>query len=126
MEISIYNRDKNCSERELVYGEKSLQWFYGSKIGQFLGKFAPLKLTSKVYGSYQDLAISRKKICSFVKNFHINMDEFIPEDGKSKNAADFGHSSFNSFFIRRFRPGARSFNPTPLIFHAPVRPAMSE
>jgi phosphatidylserine decarboxylase len=55
------------------------------------------------YGAYQASSISRHKVRPFIEKFKIPMEEY--EDKK------FG--SFNDFFIRRFRDGARTFESSP-------------
>ena len=56
--------------------------------------------------SQQDSAGSKKKIKPFIENYSINMDEFLPEEGRNESDP---YSSFNQFFIRRFKEGKETF-----------------
>jgi len=59
-----------------------------------------------LYGAFQDLTISQKKIAPFIKNFNIPMQDYLPEKGRNNESP---YSSFNNFFIRRFKTGIREF-----------------
>lgn len=106
MEIKFYNRVTNKIERELVYGDKFIEWLYHSETGKGLGQFLCKAPISKVYGAMQDLPLSQSKIAPFIKNFHIDMGDYLPQEGRSEESP---YANFNQFFIRRFRPGKRPF-----------------
>lgn len=98
--ITIWNREKKQLETEQVYGEAAVKWLYTQSSGQKLSDgFLSSKLLSQVYGVYQSSALSRRKIQPFIRDFKIPMGEYLDEN----------YSSFNDFFIRRFRPGIRPF-----------------
>ena len=98
--IKYYNRKQNKYEIEKVAGEKYLNWSYSSSSGKGLVELLlKKKLFSKLYGFYCDTKLSSKKIKSFIKMFDINMSMY------AKNYNEF--SSFNEFFIRSLKPGAR-------------------
>jgi len=98
--IKVWNRKEGKVEIEKVYGDFALKLAYETIVGQ---KIANSVLTkpklSEIYGKYQSSRLSQRKIQPFVQEFQIPMDEF--EDGPFE--------SFNEFFIRKFKPGARSF-----------------
>lgn len=48
------------------------------------------------------------KVPGFVKNFNINMDEYEPGSLDVSNQS-LSYKNFNEFFIRKFKPGVRSF-----------------
>lgn len=98
--IKYYNRKENKYELEKVAGEKYLNWSYSSPSGKGLVElFLKKKLFSKLYGSYCDTPISSRKVNGFIKDFNIDMSMYEIPNGK--------YSSFNEFFIRALKPGAR-------------------
>ena len=93
-------------EEEKVYGDGAIRWFYGGPWGRpFWGIFTG-KLFSRLYGILQDSPLSKKKIGPFRETFGVNLEDFAPEAGREE---DDPYSSFNQFFIRRFREGRRPF-----------------
>lgn len=98
--ISYWNRETRSVETERVYGGAAVGWLYGTGPGRKLADWVLSRpLPSRVYGLLQSSSLSRAKIQPFIERFQIRMEEY--ED------ADF--RSFNDFFTRRFRPGARPF-----------------
>lgn len=111
LDIKFFNRENNELETEKVYGDKAIKWLYGSSLGHFLGGIAASAPISKFYGSMQGSKfISQKKVAPFVKNFNIPIDDYLPEEGKTTNDPHHGYSTFNNFFIRRFKEGKRPFD----------------
>lgn len=110
--IKIWNRIEASEENERVYGEFWLELIYGTKIGRWISDFfLPKKQLSVLAGWYQSSRISKSKIKTFIQEYKINMKDF-----ETKN-----YSSFNDFFIRKFRPESRSFIADPNVL-----PAFSE
>jgi phosphatidylserine decarboxylase len=93
-----------CEEQ--VYGAAWIRWLYGTWPGRLISALVALPPFSRVYGWLQDRPGSRKKIAPFIEQFHIQMDDFLPEEGAS---ADVPYSNFNAFFTRRVAEGARPF-----------------
>lgn len=106
MEINFYNRLTNSLEKEKVYGDKFVEWLYLTQSGKALSHIVCKAPISRLYGALQNSALSKKKIAPFVKNFNINMEDYLPEDGGNNEAP---YSSFNQFFIRKFKKGKRHF-----------------
>ena len=104
MQIQYFNRGQNQLEIEKVYGDAGVKWLYQSFFGKMLSSALVKAPISVIYGQLQSLPVSRNKIPGFIENFEINMDDFVPEDGGSLETP---YSSFNSFFIRAFKKGAR-------------------
>ncbi len=104
--IEFFDRYKGSIETEKVYGEAMVKWLYESNGGHFLGHLLCKKPLSYLYGLYQDLPLSKSKVAPFIEKFHINMDEYLPEKGRSQEDP---YSSFNKFFIREFKEGVRDF-----------------
>ncbi len=107
MEIEFYNRQTKKIEREKVYGDKLVEWLYQSQSGKLLSNFLCKAPISKIYGKIQDSSFSIKKIAPFIKNYQIQMDDYLPQKDRS---IDNPYSSFNQFFIRQFKPGKRIFS----------------
>lgn len=98
--IKIYNRKTNSYEIENVAGENYIKWSYSSPVGKsLLELLIKKKLFSKIYGSYCDTPLSKKKIGPFIENFNIDMDI------SNKSINEF--NSFNDFFIRTLNKNAR-------------------
>ena len=105
MQIQYFNRGEDQVEIEKVYGDAGVKWLYQSFLGKFLSNALVKAPLSVLYGKIQSLPITKNKVPDFIKNFEINMDEFLPEEGKTESDP---YSSFNSFFVRRFKDGARN------------------
>lgn len=102
--IRYWNRETQSVETEQVYGEAAVGWLYGTTPGRRLADCVLSRsLPSRLYGMMQSSPMSRRKIRPFIERFGIRMDEY--EEGDFR--------SFNEFFIRRFRPGARPFDSDP-------------
>jgi phosphatidylserine decarboxylase len=104
MEIKFFNRVTGKMDHEIVYGDKFIEWLYESNSGKALTPLICKAPLSKLYGTLQDLSLSQRKVGPFIKKFQIKMEDYIPEDGRTEKAP---YSTFNQFFIRRFRPGKR-------------------
>ena len=101
--IQVFNRDTHTYTEEKVAGDKYIKWCYESPIGKGLTELLiKKKIVSKIYGSYCDTKLSRKKIKSFINDFDIDMNIAI------KNTDDF--TSFNDFFIRELHKNSRPFD----------------
>lgn len=114
MEIKYFNRYSDQVEIEKVYGDSFIRWLYGSAMGKRMAPLLSRTPISHLYGGLQSRLISQRKIIPFIKNFQINMDEFLTEEGRETNVGTRdAYSSFNKFFIRRFKPGQRPFTTDP-------------
>jgi phosphatidylserine decarboxylase len=107
--IRFFNRSSNRVESEKVYGSQFVDLAYKNPIGFFLTKtFFTRPWLSKIIGAYEDSKSSRSKIAPFVAQYEINMDDYETAEFKS----------FNEFFIRKFKKGKRTFNPSTKVFSA--------
>jgi phosphatidylserine decarboxylase len=99
-ELLIYNRYSRAVEREPVCGEWFLRFAYGS----FLGRCLQASIGSRIFFSriaslFTRGRLSRRKILPFVRRYAIAADDCdLPLDR---------YVSFQEFFSRRLRPGAR-------------------
>lgn len=100
MAIKYIDRETTNIEEEKVAGERYLKWLYEHPIGMgLLELLFKKKLFSYFYGKLQDRAISSKKIAAFVKDYEIDMTDYkIPIEE---------YRSFNDFFYRELKEGAR-------------------
>ncbi len=99
--IQVWNRQTGLLEREQVLGEQWLSRAYGTRLGRFVSdRVLAKQWVSRCAGLFNDSSFSAKKIPDFIREFKIKIDEY--ESPKAWR-------SFNEFFIRKFKPGARNF-----------------
>lgn len=113
MSYVIRNRKTGILEPEQIYGEKAISFLYGDKA---LGKplmdlVCKFPLFSMLYGKLQSSRASAKKVKPFIENFDIDASEFEKQD----------FASFNDFFTRKLKPGARPLATTNLVIPADGR-----
>ena len=107
-EIQIFNRYENKMDIEKVYGDGMVKFAYGNPIGRLLGLFIASKMFSRHYGKAQNSAKSAQKVAPFIKNFHIDIEQY--EKGSLQdNPIETSYQSFNEFFIRKFKARQRTF-----------------
>jgi len=110
-ELKFWHRENQEMMKELVFGEDALRWVHNSPLGRFLMHFLFCrKFVSKVYGSLQSTQTSAQKVQPFVKKYQINMDDFEPKS----------YTSFNDFFIRKFKAGKRKWENVDEVMPAPA------
>jgi len=91
---------------EKVAGAKALQFLYQNGLGSLLIEaFIKHKFISKLYGFYQDLPYSCRDIEPFIEEYKIDLSE------AEKSLEEF--SSFNDFFARKLKAGARPIDADP-------------
>lgn len=98
--IQFYDRYDQCVKTEKVYGETGLRIAYGTPPGRLLtwALFAR-PWFSKLFGWQMKRPSSVKKILPFIEGYDLDTSEFAwPVDA---------FDSFNSFFIRELKDGAR-------------------
>jgi phosphatidylserine decarboxylase len=109
--LPVFDRKQARMTEERVFGEGGVRFLYGNPVGAFLeSTLLSRPWFSKLYGAYQDSGLSHSAIVPFIREFEIPMDEY--EAGPFK--------TFNDFFIRRLKPGARPFEAEPARFSAPA------
>lgn len=111
-EIKYYNRMNGQNEIEKVYGDWFIKFLYTSVAGQKIGGLFTNKYFSKLYGAFQDLPQSHKKVRPFIEKFNIDMDLYENGTRPSLDPRD-SFRTFNEFFIRKFKLGKRTFVPEP-------------
>lgn len=107
--IRYWDRRRGELADETVYGGGALRWLYGSRLGRLLAHGVLARpWVSRIAGKWYSHPRSRRGIARFVERFGIDLEEYEPEDW----------GSFNEFFVRQFRSGARRFTGAPDEFPA--------
>jgi len=102
--IRYFDRYKQTVETEQVYGEKWLRWTYESTLGRLaLGLLVKRALLSRYYGWRMSMRASANRIIPFIVEYDLNVDEFAKKV--------FSFKSFNEFFYRGLKDGARPIAP---------------
>jgi phosphatidylserine decarboxylase len=99
-EILFYDRYEGRLRAEAIFGERSLRWAYETRLGRLcLEGVVKRPWFSGLYGRWADSTASAKEIAPFLERFSVDPSEFAapPESFRS----------FNEFFYRRLREGAR-------------------
>lgn len=99
--ITFFNRRTRRIETERIYGESWLRFIYG---GNPLGKLSLAAVVRRAwfsawYGWRMNRPVSANKVLPFVVDYEVDADEF------DRPATAF--RTFNDFFYRRLRAGAR-------------------
>lgn len=98
--IRYYHRYKKAIETEQVYGGDWLRWTYGTALGRAaLWLLVKRAFVSRYYGWKMSQLASANKILPFIVDYNLDVDEF------AKKA--FSFKSFNEFFYRALKAGAR-------------------
>jgi phosphatidylserine decarboxylase len=96
--IHYVDRTTGQIKTEQVEAGGWLFWLYNNPLGELsLQALISRKFASVWYGKMMDKPFSVREIAPFVKKYHINLNDF-----QKKN-----YTSFNDFFIRKLKPGAR-------------------
>jgi phosphatidylserine decarboxylase len=76
-----------------------VDFLYKNSAGKALRKLFARGWVSRAYGRFMRSALSRRLIAPFVRRHKIDMSDFVRQVDE--------YASFNDFFIRHLRPGAR-------------------
>ena len=104
--IRYADLDTGVVQEEQVYGGFWVKLMYGNPVGRLFSAIVALPFISRFYGWLQDRPGSSQKVLPFIKDFDIQMDDFLIEEGRTPEAP---FSTFNQFFTRRLSEGARPF-----------------
>lgn len=108
----IIDRKTGNTFRESVMGDAALRFAYETLLGRSIwGILFNSSFLSDLMGKYYDSPASKKKIngLTAISGCKPEEAEFPPEH----------YSSFNDFFVRRLKAGARPFDPSPEVLSAP-------
>ncbi len=96
----IYKDNNLVLEKtEALWG---LKFLYLSSLGKKIRSFVRALFFSFIYPLFQYSRWSKSQIDPFIKKYNINMDDFEVPEG--------GFKSFNDFFIRKLKRGARKID----------------
>lgn len=115
-DIVYFDRYKNSTCVEKVYGDKALRWTYGTLAGRIsLNVLVKRAIFSHWYGWRMDQPSTREKIAPFIEQYGLDPSEFLCD------VKDF--ASFNEFFFRKLKPEARPIHadPSSVVFPADGR-----
>lgn len=102
--IRFYNRYTHKIETEQIYGELWLRLSYENPIGRmFVWSAVRRALFSQFYGAKMNNPVSALKILPFIAKYELDSDEFAK--------SPFDYKTFNEFFFRALKPGARPITP---------------
>lgn len=98
--IRVWDRAKAQWMEEKVYGGAFVERCYSTGAGRFLtDRLLASASLSRFYGALQSARFSSGKVPRFIRDFSIPMEEYEEK----------AFTSFNDFFIRKFRGAARPF-----------------
>ncbi|MES2695987.1 MAG: archaetidylserine decarboxylase [Verrucomicrobiota bacterium] len=102
--ILYYDRYKGSVQTEQVFGESWLRFAYENPAGRFfVWLLARRAIFSKWYGWKMNKRESALRVLPFIAKYNVDADEF------AKSAFDY--KTFNDFFYRALKPGARPIAP---------------
>ena len=102
--IRYYDRYSKTLKTEQIYGEGWLRFAYDNPAGRFfVWLVARRKFFSAWYGWKMNKPVSALRILPFITKYDIDVDEFAK--------SPFDYKTFNEFFYRALRPGARPIAP---------------
>ena len=104
--VEFFNRYTGKVETEQIYGEGFLRWVYSNPLGKIsLEGLVKRALFSKWYGSRMDAPSSCSRVLPFIQKYGLDTDEFADQPDT--------YGTFNEFFYRKLKPGARPVAPDP-------------
>lgn len=100
--LYFYRRGSDQKEEEIILGGGLMRWAYQSRAGRALTGFLfNRRWPSRLAGWYADSRWSRRQIAPVIRNLGIDTGELdTPVES---------YATFNAFFTRRLKPGARPF-----------------
>jgi len=111
--IEYYDRATGELCRETVMGDAAIKWAYQAFSGKIFSHFLfGSSILSRVLGWYFDSPLSRGKIAAAIADLDINTEEFAVSRDEYK--------TFNEFFTRKLKEGARPFSDDDCDFLSPA------
>lgn len=100
--LYFYRRGSDQKEEEIILGGGLMRWAYQSRAGKALTGFLfNRRWPSRLAGWYADSRWSRRQIAPVIRNLGIDTGEL--------DAPVESYATFNAFFTRRLKAGARPF-----------------
>lgn len=98
--IRYFDRYKQTLETEQIYGEAWLRWTYAAGLGKAaLNLFVKRAFLSRYYGWKMSQKASAHRVLPFIVDYGLDVDEFAKKP--------YSFKTFNEFFYRALKPGAR-------------------
>lgn len=111
--IKYIERKTGEIKEEKVMGEGALKFLYYNPFGTLLlNMVIKRKFISEIYGKKMDKPKSKAKISSFIKEMNIDMNDYARDINEYK--------SFNDFFYRELKAGARNIDMNENILVSPA------
>lgn len=102
--IQVWDRAESRMFEENVHGGGGVRLLYGTGRGRWLeSALFSRRVISRLMGAWHGSRFSRWMVPGFIRSQRIRMEEFEVAE----------YRSFNDFFVRKFRPGARRFPTDP-------------
>ncbi len=112
--IRYFNRHSGQMETEQVYGEGFLQFSYANPLGALpLHAMVKRAAFSRWYGKRMDDPATKAKVAPFIAKYRLDPAEFAD--------APESYATFNEFFYRKLKPGARPVAESSAVFPADGR-----
>ncbi|MCB2220352.1 MAG: phosphatidylserine decarboxylase [Bacteroidetes bacterium] len=109
--IQYFERESGQIKTEKVAGENWLVWLYNNPVGEAtLWALVKRKVVSSMYGNMMDRPSSVKRIQPFVEEYDIDLSIAKRQE----------FTSFNDFFTRKLKTGARPVNDDSTIAVSPA------
>ena len=109
--VKYIERASGKIKTERIEGEQWMKWLYYNPVGELsLQALVKRKLISEIYGGVMDKPSSAKKIRGFAAKYNIDLS-IAQKDT---------FTSFNDFFTRKLKLGARPVKPDSLIVASPA------
>jgi phosphatidylserine decarboxylase len=97
--IRYFHRAKQTTETEQVFGESWLRWTYENPVGRLGLGLVKRAFVSRLYGWRMNRPYSAQQVLPFISAYDLDVDEFAK--------SPFAYRSFNDFFFRALKAGAR-------------------
>lgn len=107
----FYYKEHNLVQ-EINPHHNGINFLYTNWIGKTVRKIINKHFFSKIVGLYQNTRLSKRAIKSFIKHYNIDMSDYEKPAHK--------YTSFNDFFSRKLRMGARQINQNQKIITSPA------
>ncbi|MBY0354029.1 archaetidylserine decarboxylase [Candidatus Babeliales bacterium] len=95
--VQFFNQNSLVGEQTEKFA--LLNFLYTSSLGKILRPLARHRFMAKIFSIYQNSGLTKSKIQPFIEHYSIDMNDFVVPEG--------GYYSFNNFFTRALKPGAR-------------------
>lgn len=111
--IKYIERKTGEIKEEKVMGEGALKFLYYNPFGSLLlNTVVKRKFLSEIYGKKMNKPESKMKIAGFIKEMNIDMNDYARNINEYK--------SFNDFFYRELKTGARTIDRTESVLVSPA------